>query len=106
MNREGKDCPNCNKDIGFWAIMRTPLPTYFYCKHCGTKLTYQSKGWPLILGFSFLYLSLIALVAMYVSLSPISWVILIICTILFWQPFEFALAYNLRKSHKLVIKNS
>ena len=40
--RNGKNCPKCGKDIGFWAWAKASWPAKVFCRHCKTKLRYTN----------------------------------------------------------------
>jgi hypothetical protein len=37
---DGKHCPECGNDIGFWPVFSAGLPNRIWCPWCGTRLSY------------------------------------------------------------------
>lgn len=97
----GKDCPNCGRDIGMWAIFSASLPNRIKCPHCSARLTYQDIRRLLII----LAILTVAVIAgsMYI-VSQIStlrsiWEKLMVFSILLivlWIPIEYFTALFLR----------
>jgi len=42
--RDGKHCPECEKDIGVWPVLSAGLPSRVHCPHCHARLTYGNIG--------------------------------------------------------------
>jgi len=42
--RDGKHCPECEKDIGVWPVLSAGLPSRVHCPHCHARLTYGNSG--------------------------------------------------------------
>jgi hypothetical protein len=42
--RDGKHCPECEKDIGVWPVLSAGLPSRIHCPHCNARLTYGNSG--------------------------------------------------------------
>ncbi len=110
MNEQGKICPICNKDIGIWTVIKTPLPNMMRCKNCKSKITYEKKGYLIIFISSLVYVAL--LVATFHLFNVLdrfslvqSVVIWAIICILYWQPFEVIIAIYLRRTQKLIINS-
>jgi len=39
---DGKRCPVCHTDVGFWAVFRALWPTRIFCPQCKSKLRYRA----------------------------------------------------------------
>ena len=105
----GKHCPNCNRDIGVWAIIKIGWPTLLKCPHCKSKLSYEPIGIGMLLLSFFAYLFLLILstiiVLLYLPLTLLAKIfIFIIMAAVFWQPFEFFMVKRLRSRHNLIIR--
>jgi hypothetical protein len=42
--RDGKHCPACARDIGFWTVFTAGLPNRIRCPHCSARLSYRGIG--------------------------------------------------------------
>lgn len=105
MNRQGKDCPKCGKDIGVWVILKAPVPGTLKCKHCGTKIAYESKGWPMLIVFALVYFALLAwLIGISGLRDHLNFFVFIALIFALWMPFELVIIKILRGHHKLVAK--
>lgn len=97
----GSHCPNCQTDIGFWAVVKSPLPSSIRCPHCQSKLKYTNNSLPLTLIVPAIYLCLLV----YLVLGPLSLyqsiVINIAAALALWLPFELGLTWLLRQYFKL-----
>ncbi len=97
----GSCCPSCQQDIGFWAMVKSPLPNAIRCHHCQSKLKYSKDALLLTLLVPAIYLGLLA----YLVLGPLSLyqsiVINIATALALWFPFELGLTWALRQHYKL-----
>lgn len=101
-------CPQCNHDIGFWPIVRAPLPNRLKCPHCKAKLKYVPTGWRLLLVCTLLSLPLIVLSAYYLLTQIdldgyIRYGLYALSLVVIWSPFEWFIATRLRAKHELVL---
>ena len=46
---QGRNCPQCGRDIGMLAVIRAPLPDRIRCPHCKARLRYPDTGSILVL---------------------------------------------------------
>lgn len=108
MNPDGRLCPNCNNDIGLWAIIKAWLPTKLKCPHCKTKLTYEPWQIPLVILCIILYITLLIALSWVTNILILNIIYFILTwallCIALWQPFELLIAYYLRNKSKLKTK--
>ena len=107
----GTHCLNCNKDIGFFAIMKAGLPTKIKCPHCKTKLVYSRIPWTQSIISIVLYIIVLLMVLPLISqieyFNEITeFTVGLVFVIMVWQPFEFYLARHLRTHCELTLKES
>ena len=38
---KGKNCPQCNEDIGVWSVVSAGTPSRIKCRHCRARLKYR-----------------------------------------------------------------
>lgn len=118
MTVDGKLCPECNQDIGLWAIIKLSWPTKLKCPHCGTKLRYTPWQIPFVVLSVIVYLLVVALVISLIYLiianhfalmsrPNIIWVGGVIClfNVALWVLFEIMIANRLRNYSKLEMKD-
>ena len=112
VNLEGKLCPNCKRDIGIWAHLKSALPNLgLKCPNCRARLKYVPAGWGLFFGFLGIYAVLVVIAGYFVipffhsevsiALSLVIWTG--ICIVL-WLPFDIFAARRLRAKSKLELK--
>lgn len=107
MNTSGKICPNCNQDIGFWVLFKSPWPGKINCKHCATLIRYETLGWPMIIVFSLIYFAILMVTLSGEHLLAQSHLAFhALFALLLWCPFELAMAVILRNYHVLILKNN
>jgi tetratricopeptide (TPR) repeat protein len=110
---DGRHCPACHVDIGFWPIVKAGLPHRIRCPKCGLGLKYVDSGAIVV---TILVLPTALVLATFMSVSWLTpWALLppiiatVICLLLSaglalpFPAFEFALAQYLR-GQKVLIK--
>jgi hypothetical protein len=107
---DGKHCPKCQSDIGYWAVFSAGLPNRIWCPHCQSRLEYRNTmGLTILVVLLAIGLSAFA-VFQVLSLPPGDVVdrILILCAIIFgvWIPIELLLTRYLRHHRQLVCFDS
>jgi len=106
----GTDCPNCNKDIGIWAIMKVGWPTKLKCPHCKAKLKYEPMNWGTLIISIMIYIT-IYVISIEILLNNFDFslkykfAIMVLIAVGFWQPFEYYIVTKLRKKHILKLKD-
>jgi len=101
-------CPNCNQDIGTWAIYKAGLPNLLKCPHCKVKLRYRPVGWLMLFISCLISAPFIVLSAYYVLTqlevsSVFRYVFYVISIIIIWSPFEWYMVKKLRTKHELTL---
>ena len=111
MNEPGKTCPICDKQVGYWPIIKAPLPNLIKCEHCKSTLSYEKNGWRLIIYSLILYLIMVGgligiayfnIDKIVITQFIISWSL---SSLLYWVLIEFLITYYLRSKEKLIAKN-
>ncbi|MDH3349012.1 MAG: hypothetical protein OEM02_13055, partial [Desulfobulbaceae bacterium] len=59
MTEPGKTCPTCCNKVGYWSIIKAPLPNLIRCEHCNSALVYEKNGWRLVIFSLILYIILV-----------------------------------------------
>lgn len=110
MNKPGTTCPICAKEVGFWSIIKAPLPNLIRCEHCNGALVYEKNSWSLVIFSVLLYLIMVGgmLTIAYLNIETIalnkfalSWAI---SSVIYWIIGEFSITAYLRSKEKLIAK--
>ncbi len=109
MSEQGKKCPNCDRDIGLWAIIKAPVPSMMRCPHCKSPIQYDEAGWGLIFILLVICLPIFSIVfsgmpSLYTMGTIKMSVVVVLISLLIWLPFELILALYLRKNQKIVLR--
>ncbi|MCJ8311625.1 MAG: hypothetical protein HRU38_02825 [Saccharospirillaceae bacterium] len=102
-------CPECEKDIGFFAVFKAGLPSLIKCPFCKTAVKYNSFPWVVMSVCVFIYVFLLYFTFIafnqftltYISMEVI---VEITALLVLWIPFEIAIVFYLRKNYKIELK--
>jgi uncharacterized protein (DUF983 family) len=102
---DGKNCPNCGKDIGFMALVKAPWTSRITCPHCRARLKYLDvRSFNLILVATSILIGLPAgwffVDFIYDGEIYLSFLILL-AVLLIWLPIELVLGRYLRANKQL-----
>ena len=109
MNKQGKQCPSCKRDIGIWTVLKAPLPTMMRCPHCKAPIQYDEAGGGVIIIVIVMIMPVIYIIGSSMdfiyTMNPIALAIVVGgIGVLIWLPFELLMVFYLRKNQKLIIK--
>lgn len=108
----GKACPACEKDIGYWAVVKTPWPNVgMRCPHCKARLEYKPVGYLMLVVATVLFTVLLSVIGWYINpftryggaVGPVVWVGLML---VLWAPLEALLIFWLRNRSVLFAKDA
>lgn len=104
---DGKHCPNCLKDVGTWAIVAAPMPTWIRCPWCRSWLTYRPIGGvaavAVFLGVVIAAAGIWAARYAHGIYQPLTFLAILVGA---WFPVEFFLALYLRANKVLHVTKS
>ncbi|MDB5348370.1 MAG: hypothetical protein JWP89_6747 [Schlesneria sp.] len=100
--QDGKHCPECGEDIGFWPVFSAGISLRIRCPHCGSILTY-SNCWNVILVLICI-VNLLIFLALVLTDAFKSWsrlTVSFIVVLLTWKAVELVIAKYLRANNSL-----
>lgn len=109
----GKNCPNCQADIGVWPVFSASLPTRIWCPHCSARLRYRDTRGVLLWQASLaIFIATIAAIAVFFVWPDqfankngldlaIRSIVFCVATFGAWAPVELVSSYFLRNNKTL-----
>ena len=102
---DGKDCPNCGRDIGFMTLVKAPWTTRITCPHCRARLKYLD-----VRNYNIVLVAIAILIGL-----PAGWffvefiydgeiylsLLILLAVLLIWFPIELVLSRYLRNNKRL-----
>ncbi len=103
----GRRCPACQKDIGFWPVFWALWPTRVKCQHCKSVLRYDINVWRTCFTLAcpmavvLVVLPLLLMRRIFGELDARLWALALVLTLVLWAIFEVINALYWRK-HKIL----